>query len=162
MSATTLSRGRQGQAWEVPTGILRHDAPHAESADLKFWPDAAGGAPPSYLHPAVVAIAAAGSAWFLLAFWITLGGDSLTAYLLAIATLISCLTLGLLLVGSEGRNVVPWQRHWRSFHEFLAGHVDVWGARVSGREAFIQIAGLAWCLAALATTFAVIIAAEHP
>lgn len=150
-------------AWEVPTGILHHAPPPVEDDAELLWPEHPGEAPPAYLHPFAVAGAAAGYAWFLLVFWAVFSGDGYIGFVLFVASLVSCIMLGLLGIGGGGgRNVAPWQRHWRSFSEFLGGQVQVWGARISGREAFIQLVGAAWCLAALATAFGIIIVLSRP
>jgi hypothetical protein len=81
---------------------------------------------------------------------------------MTLATLISMTMLGLLAgFGEGGRNVTPWQRPWRSFQEFLNGEVSVWGARVPGKDAFLQLVVMSWLLAGLATAFAVIIMLER-
>jgi hypothetical protein len=64
--------------------------------------------------------------------------------------------------GSGARNMTPWQRPWRSFQEFLSGDVEVCGGRMSGREAFVELAGMSWSLAGLATAFGIIIALSRP
>jgi hypothetical protein len=115
--------------------------------------------PPTYLHPVVVVAAVGGYAWFLLAFWVAFLGYGYMTLTMDLATLISGTIIGLMVGGVvAGRNMTPWQRPWHSFREFLDGEVEVWGARVSGRDAFFQLAGMSWLLAALATTFAVIVA----
>ncbi len=127
-------------------------------------PDAApdvdtAAATPTYLHPMVIVVTAAGYGWFLLAFWVAFADYGYMAFTMGIATLISGSMLGLMVAGVVGgRNMTPWQRHWASFQEFLDGHVEVWGSRVSGRDVFYQLAGMSWLLAGLATAFAVIVA----
>ena len=158
--STTMSRDTHAIDFDMRPSILPHH--HffpAEPPDLPAWPDVAGNEEPTYLHPAVVRIAASGYAWMLLMFWIIFAGYGYMGFTLFIATMISGVMIGLLAVGGgAGRSVAPWQRQWRSFDEFLHGKLDVWGARISGRDAFIQLAALSWCLAGLATAFAIIIA----
>lgn len=106
-------------------------------------------------------VTGAGFAWALLAFWVTFIDDGYMTLVLILMTLISAVMLGLLTVGGDGgRNVTPWQRPWRSFGEFLDGEVEVRGTRLRGRDAFIQLAGVAWCLAGLATAFGIIMLAR--
>jgi hypothetical protein len=57
------------------------------------------------------------------------------------------------------RNVTPWQRPGRSLLEFIASDNEARDTRLSGREVFVPFAWMAWCLAALATAFGVIIEA---
>ena len=144
---------------EVPTGILSHEPTRADPGAEHVWPEVSGDVTPTYLHGGVVVTVAAGYAWFLLAFWAAFWGFGYMMFTMVVVTLISGTMLGLIAgFGAGGRNVVPWQRPWRSFQEFLGGEVEVWGARVSGREAFVQLAAMSWLLAGLATAFAVIIA----
>lgn len=146
-------------SWDAPTGILTHEPERAEPGAKHVWPEVTGNATPTYLHAGVVVAAAAGYAWFLLAFWAAFWGYGYMMLALAVATLISVTMLGLMAGGGAGgRNVSQWQRPWHSFQEFLGGEVEVWGARVSGKEAFIQLTAMSWLLAGLATAFAVIIA----
>jgi hypothetical protein len=145
--------------WDVPTGILTHEPERAEPGAEHIWPEVSGNATPTYLHSGVVVAAASGYAWFLLAFWAVFWGYGYMMLAMTVATLISVTMLGLMAGGGAGgRNVTPWQRPWRSFQEFLDGEVEVWGARVSGKEAFVQLTVMSWLLAGLATAFAVIIA----
>ena len=145
--------------FEVPTGILSHEPERAEPGAEHVWPEVSGQGTPTYLHGGVVVAAAAGYAWLLLAFWIAFWGYGYMMVTMAVATLISMTMLGLMAGGGAGgRNVAPWQRPWRSFQEFLDGEVEVWGARVRGKEAFVQLAAMSWLLAGLGTAFAVIIA----
>jgi hypothetical protein len=147
---------------EVPTGILTHHPLQAEPGAEHVWPETSGEAKPTYLHPAVLTTTAAGYAWILLVFWVVFWGYGYMGLSMAVATLISGTMLGLMAAGGAGgRNMTPWQRPWRSFREFLTSDVEVWDSRVSGREVFIQLAGMAWCLAALATVFGIIIAASR-
>jgi len=118
---------------------------------------------PTYLHPAVVAVAVAGYAWMLLAFWVAFAGYGYMSLAMFAATMISAIMIGSLIAGpSAAHNSTPWQRPWRSVKEFLDGEVQVWGARVRGRDAFVQLGGMAWCLALLATAFSVITAMSRP
>lgn len=145
--------------WDTPTGILTHEPERADPGAEHVWPEVAGKGQPTYLHPAVLVIAAAGYAWFLLSFWAVFWGYGYMPLTLAVASLISVLMLGLMAGGGTGgRNVSPWERPWHSFQEFLDGEVAVWGARVPGKEAFVQLVAMSWLLAGLATAFAVIIA----
>ena len=145
--------------WDVPTGILTHEPERAEPGAENVWPDVAGEATPTYLHSGVVVAAASGYAWFLLAFWAAFWGYGYMMLAMTVATLISVAMLGLMAAGGAGgRNVSQWERPWHSFREFLDGHVAVWGARISGKEAFVQLTTMSWLLAGLATAFAVIIA----
>lgn len=144
--------------WDVPTGILTHEPERAEPGAEHVWPEVSGSATPTYLHSGVVVTAAAGYAWFLLSFWAAFWGFGYMMLALAVATLISVTMLGLLAAGGAGgRNVTQWERPWHSFQEFLDGEVQVWGARVPGRDAFWQLAAMSWLLAGLATAFAVIV-----
>jgi hypothetical protein len=68
----------------------------------------------------------------------------------------------LLACGHGARNVTPWQREWRSFGEFLAGDVEVWGGRMKGREAFAEVAGLSGALALGVTLLGLVIALSRP
>jgi hypothetical protein len=116
--------------------------------------------PPTSLHPMVVVAAVGGLAWFLMAFWVAFFGYGEMTYVMDIATMISGTMVGLMVGGViAGRNVTPWQRPWHSFREFLDSEVEVWGARLSGRDAFFQLAGMSWLLGALATAFAIIVMA---
>jgi hypothetical protein len=144
----------------APTGILTHLPERAEPGARHVWPEVTGTVKPDYLRPGVLVIAAAGYAWFLLAFWTAFWGYGYMMASMTVATLISGLMLGLIAgFGEGGRNVMPWERPWHSFREFLDGEVAVWGARVPGREAFWQLAVMSWLLAGLATAFAIIIMA---
>lgn len=147
----TLTRDPGGIVAAPPADISTHDTASVE-------PEAAGEATPTYLHPVVLIVAASGYAWVLLVFW----GHGYMSLSMIIASLISGVTLGLLAGGGRGRDMQPWQRQWRSFQEFLAGEVEVWGAWVSGRDAFIQLAGMSWLLAALATAFGILIELARP
>ena len=81
---------------------------------------------------------------------------------IAVATLSSVTMLGLIAGGSGGgRNVTQWERPRRSFQEFLNRHVEVCGAWVSGKDAFIQLPTVLWLLAGSATAFAMIVALER-
>jgi len=145
--------------WDVPTGILLHEPRQAESGAEHVWPEVSGNEIPTYLHPAALVAAASGYAWFLLVSWVVFLGYGYMGLSLVVATLISGAMLGLMAAGGDGgRNVTPWQRPWRSFREFLTGEVEVWGGRMSGWSAFVQLAGMAWCLAVLATVFGTIVA----
>jgi hypothetical protein len=145
--------------WDVPTGILVHEPDRAEPGAEHVWPEVSGNAKPSYLHAGVVVAVAAGYAWFLLAFWAVFWGYGYMMLAMSVATLISMTMLGLMAGGGGGgRNVTQWERPWHSFREFLDGDVAVWGARISGREAFVQLVAMSWLLAVLATAFAVIVA----
>jgi hypothetical protein len=118
---------------------------------------------PTYLHSAAVIAAASGYAGFLLISWVVFFGSGYMGLTLVVATLISVVMLGLMAAfGVKGPNVVPWQRPWQSFHEFLEGEVEVWGGRIPGREAFVQLAATAWCLTALALVFGIIVEAVRP
>lgn len=144
---------------EVPTGIWTHEPDRAEPAARHVWPEVSGMAQPSYLHPTVVIVSAGAYAWFLLAFWAAFWGYGYMMVTLFVAAMISVIMLGLMAgFGAGGRSVIPWQRPWRSFQEFLDGEVEVWGARVPGKEAATQLIVMSWLLAALATAFAVIVA----
>jgi hypothetical protein len=147
----------------VPTGILSHHPGEAAPGSEHVWPETSGDETPTYLHPAVVIAAVSGYVWFLLVSWVVFFGYGYMGLSLAIATLISVAMLGLIAAGGDGgRNVAPWQRRWRSFGEFLAGDIEVWGGRVPGRDSFVQLAGMAWCLAVLATMFGVITELARP
>src|SRR5580658_654664 len=142
------ARDREEFTWDDSVDALTLPVP-AEKADDPT---------PTYLHPAVVVVTASGYAWTLLVFWAVFFGYGYMGLSLVVATLISGVMLGMMAVGSAGsRDVTPWQRHWRSFQEFLDGDVQVWGGRIPGRDAFLQLAGMSWCLAGLATVFGVII-----
>jgi hypothetical protein len=118
---------------------------------------------PTYLHPAVVTASVGGYAWMLLVFWVVFCGYGYMGFTMVIATLISGVMFALLIgCGAGGRNMAPWQRPWRSFREFLASDIEIWGGHIRGRDAFIQLAGMSWCLAGLATAFGVIIALSRP
>ena len=113
----------------MPTGILTHEPERAEPGAEHVWPEVSGSATPTYLHSGVVVTAAAGYAWFLLAFWAAFWGFGYMMLALAVATLISVTMLGLLAAGGAGgRNVTQWERPWHSFQEFLDGEVQVWGS----------------------------------
>jgi len=143
---------------EVPTGIWSHEPDRADFAAQHVWPEVSGGATPSYLHPWVVIGASGAYAWTLLAFWTAFWGYGYMMATMFVATMISVVMLGLMAgFGSGGRSVIPWQRPWRSFQEFLDGEVEVWNARIRGREAFVQLMAMSWLLAAMATAFAVIV-----
>jgi hypothetical protein len=143
---------------EAPTGIFSHGPARAEPGERHPWPEAWSDVEPSYMHPAVVVAVAAGYGWFLLAFWVAFWGFGYMMVTMVAATGISLLMLGLMVgFGAGGRNLVPWQRPWRSFDQFLNGEVEVWGARISGKEACVQLVAMSWLLAALATAFAIII-----
>lgn len=143
---------------EAPTGIFTHEPTRAEPGSEHVWPAVAGTAKPTYLHAGVVIAAASGYAWFLLAFWAAFWGFGYMMLALAVATLISVTMLGMMAgLGGGGRTVTPWERPWHSFQEFLDGEVSVWGARVPGKDACVQLVAMSWLLAALATAFAVII-----
>jgi hypothetical protein len=145
--------------WDVPTGILTHEPERADPAAKHVWPEASGDATPTYLHAGVLVAATADYAWLLLAFWVVFWGYGYMMITMAVATLISATMLGLMAGGGAGgRNVTQWQRPWHSFQEFLNGEVEVWGGRVPGKEAFVQLAAMSWLLAGLGTAFAVIIA----
>ena len=118
---------------------------------------------PTYLHPAVVAVAVAGYAWMLLAFWGVFAGYGYMSLAMFVATMISTIMIGSLIAGpTAAHNSTPWQRPWRSVQEFLDGEVQVWGARIPGRDAFVELGGMAWCLALLATAFSVITVMSRP
>src|ERR1700722_2373758 len=154
----TLTRDPDPIVGQAPTGILIHEPRQAEPGAEHVWPEVSGHETPTYLHPAVLIVTASGYAWFLLVFWVVFWGYGYMGLTLAVATLISVAMLGLMAGGGAGgRNVVPWQRPWHSFREFLGGEVEVWGARMSGSDAFLQLAGMAWLLAALTTAFGIII-----
>ncbi len=160
---TTLLRDLHSIDQQVRTGVPRQSTPLAERDAEHVRPDVSRNETPTYLHPAVVTTVLAGYAWMLLVFWIVFAGYGYMSLALFVATMISIVMLGLLIgCGSGARNLTPWQRPWRSFREFLASDVEVWDGRISGRDAFVQLAGMAWCLAALATAFAIVTAASRP
>jgi hypothetical protein len=159
----TLTLNRDDIIREAPTGILTHNPPRSEPGCGQVWPEASGHETPTYLHPVVIITAASGYAWFLLVFWVVFFGYGYMGISMTVATLISGTMLGLMAAGGTGgRNGAPWQRPWRSLGEFLGGEVEVCGARVSGWDAFVQLVGMAWLLAALATVFGVIIEIVRP
>ena len=161
--STTLLRDFHRTDRELPTGVPPHRPPQAERGAEHVRPELSYEETPTYVHPAVVATAMAGYVWMLFVFWIVFAGYGYMGVSLVIATMISAVMLGLLIgCGGSARDVTPWQRPWRSFQVFLSGEVEVWGGRMSGREAFIQLAGMSWCLAALATAFAITIALSRP
>ena len=90
-------------SWDAPTGILTHEPERAEPGAEHVWPEVTGNATPTYLHAGVVVAAAAGYAWFLLAFWAAFWGFGYMMLALAVATLISVTMLGL-----HG----GWRRRW--------------------------------------------------
>ena len=149
-------RGRSDRRSAAPTvpGRARRRA---------VWPEVSGNERPTYLHPAVVTASVGGYAWMLLVFWVVFCGYGYMGFTMVIATLISGVMFALLIgCGAGGRNMAPWQRPWRSFREFLASDIEIWGGHIRGRDAFIQLAGMSWCLAGLATAFGVIIALSRP
>jgi hypothetical protein len=153
---------RHANELDVPTGIITHEPERAEPGAERVWPQASGKATPTYLHAGLVVAAASGYGWFLLAFWAAFWNYGYMMLAMAVATLISVTMPGLMAAGGGGgRNVTQWERPWHSFQEFLSGHVEVWGARVSGKDAFIQLATMSWLLAGLATAFAIIVALER-
>jgi hypothetical protein len=148
---------------EVPTGIFVHQPPRAEPGAEHIWPEVSGTEEPTYLHPGAIIGAASGYAGFLLVSWMVFAGHGYMGLTLAVATMISGVMLGLMAGGGAGgRNTTPWQRPWRSFREFLGGKVEVWGGQIPGREAFIQLTAMAWCLTLLAVVFGVIVEAVRP
>jgi hypothetical protein len=158
--STTLLRDSHSFDADIPTGVLLHRPSLAEHTTT---PEVSGNERPTYLHPAVVTASVGGYAWMLLVFWVVFCGYGYMGFTMVIATLISAVMLALLIgCGAGGRNMAPWQRPWRSFREFLAGDVEIWGGRIPGRDAFIQLVGMSWCLAGLATAFGVIIALSRP
>ncbi len=148
--------------WDFPTGNSMRAPGVAERRADQEWLRVSRDETPAYLHPAVIIAAGAGYAWLLLVFWVVFFGRGYMELSLVVVTLISGVMLGLMAAEGGGRDAVPWQRQWRSFDEFLAGEVEVWGGRVSGWDAFIQLAGMAWSLAALATAFGIIIEIARP
>ena len=139
-----------------PGSLQREDAAH-------FGLEAGAGDVPTYLHPFVITATAGGYAWCLLAFWEAFAGYGYMTLALIISTLISLAMLGSIAAGGmAGRDMTPWQRRWLSFREFLSSEVEVGGVRVLGRDAFLQLAGMSWCLAGLATAFAIIVAFARP
>ncbi len=161
MDSLTLDRDEIVR--EAPPGILVHDPDQGEPGAERVAPAVSGNETPTYLHPLVISAAASGYAWFLLVFWIAFAGYGYMTATMAIATLISGMMLGLMVAGGAGgRDMQPWQRPWRSFREFLSGEVEVWGGRVSGWDAFIELTVMSWLLAGLATAFAIIVAYARP
>jgi hypothetical protein len=159
----TMILDRDAIPGEAPTGILTHDPRLAEPGAERVWPEVSGPATPTYLHPLVIIAAASGYGWFLLVFWIAFAGYGYMTAAMTVATLISGTMLGLMAAGGAGgRNMEPWRRPWRSFREFLTGEVEVWGTRVSGWDAFVQLTAMSWLLAALATAFSVMVALDRP
>jgi hypothetical protein len=155
----TLVRDPEPRDAEEFSWAMAADKPATDPARS----EESGESTPTYLHPGVIAAAASGYAWVMLAFWAAFFGHGYMGLSLVVATLISGAMLGLMAAGGVASyNVTPWQRSWRSFREFLAGDVQVWGGRVSGWDAFVQLAGMAWCLAGLATVFAIIVAFTRP
>ena len=152
-----VSRG-PGIAWEVPPGLVRHQPAQVRRVVDAAWPELAGQARPTYMHPAVPATVIAGYAWMVLAFWAVFGGHGYMGLALVLVTLISAVMVGLLVTCGSARTLEPWQRSWRSFGEFWDGEMEIWDGRISGRAAFVQLAVLAWALAGLATAFVVIVA----
>jgi hypothetical protein len=152
-----LVEDRDETNWKIPPGVPTYESSRSEPDELVFH----DGETPTYLHPAVLVVVTSGYAWFLLVSWVVFFGHGYMGITLVVATMISALMAGMMAVAG-GRNVTPWQRPWRSFREFLAGDVEVWGGRVPGRDAFAQLAGMAFCLAALATAFGIIVEASRP
>ena len=160
--STALLREHDNIFADLPSGVFLRRSVVAEQPAPRVWPEIAGSERPTYIHPTAIGLAASGFATMMLAFWVCFFGRGEMTPTLGISTLISMIMLGLMAGAGGGRSVTPWQRQWRSFSESLDGEIEVWGTCVHGREAVVQIAGLAWGLAALAEAFCIIIACVRP
>ena len=101
----------------------------------------------SGLHPRVYTIIIGLAVWFVLAVWI-FAGAGVTDYLLFIVNgfIFVSIALPLILaaVGSNDKlpNGEPAERppaKQQSFHDWVAGSFGIWGGRLSGKEAMVQV-----------------------
>lgn len=111
--------------------------------------------PATRVHPIAVEISVLAYAWLGAAFWLAFGGGE-TSLILSIILVLCIVYVGLLIGGAVmGRNMTPERRQDRSVREFWEGTVDIATGRVSGREAFMQIALLPLALAFGGTAMAI-------
>ena len=96
--------------------------------------------PATSIHPYAVALPVAAYFWLILASWFAFAAGE-TSLVLGVVTFLSLMYFALLVGGAAlARNMTPERRTQRSFAEFLQGDVDIETGRITGREAFWQIA----------------------
>lgn len=91
------------------------------------------------VHPAVIAIPVAATAWFVGVAWLAFGGGE-TNIILGVIAVFCVLYLGLFIGGGAkayNAGIEPVRR--RGFREFWNGEVDTATGRIPGHEAFWQI-----------------------
>lgn len=116
------------------------------------------------LHPRIYGLAAGLVAWFVISAWVLFDRGGEVALPLGFVTLL--LMMAVLLLWTLSR---IWQRHRlpddmhpqkTSFHDWRAGSFSVWGARLHGSQAAIDVLlplmAVAFGLTAIGIVFAVV------
>lgn len=115
------------------------------------------------LHPWVYGTAAALVAWFVLSAWVLFdhGGDISLALGFVTVLLLMAVLLPLALFAIWRRYRMPYEAHPEktSFRDWRAGNFSVWGARIHGSHAAIDVllplAAVAFGLTAIGIVFVV-------
>jgi hypothetical protein len=94
----------------------------------------------SRIHPGIFRLVAGAYAWGMAAVWLTFAGTLESAYLIAIATLLLAMILGLPALMRRMEAGVIGRATTRSFADFIDGSADIGTGRVSGREVLVQVA----------------------
>jgi hypothetical protein len=116
------------------------------------------------LHPRVYGAAAGLVAWFLLSAWVLFdrGGDIALALGFVTLLLVVAVVLPWVLFEIWRRYRMPYEAHSRepSFHDWRAGSFSVWGARLHGTDAAIDVllplAAVAFGLTAIGIVFVIV------
>ena len=92
----------------------------------------------------------------LMSFWILFVGDSSSALVMTMVTVLMIVYFGLMVGGILLADTPAPNEHQRSFGEFLRGPVDIINGVITGRQAAIQMLFLPACMLTLAVAIGII------